>query len=95
MLHRVRFLYKINMHFSAGHPLPPYHDSKLTRLLQPIFTGQHNVVSICTVDMESATQDEIPTLDTFNFASRIKRIPISPKTCEVNITRNETIVYNR
>jgi hypothetical protein len=78
---------------SAGHPLPPYHDSKLTRLLQPIFTGHHNVVSICTVDMESAIQDEIPTLDTFNFASRIKRIPISPKTCEVN-DRSKWKIHN-
>lgn len=71
------------LHTSAGHPLPPYHDSKLTRLLQPTFMGMHQVVSICTVDMESASQDEIPTLDTLNFALRIKRIPVSPKTCEV------------
>lgn len=73
----------LNLTNSAGHPLPPYHDSKLTRLLQPSFMGQHNVVCICTVDMESASQDEIPTMDTLNFASRIKRISTSPKTCEI------------
>ncbi|CAO3610004.1 unnamed protein product [Mucor fragilis] len=78
---------------SAGHPLPPYHDSKLTRLLQPTFTGQHHIVSICTVDMESAVQDEIPTLDILSFASRIKRIPVSPKTCEVSDERSLLIKY--
>ncbi|OAD01726.1 hypothetical protein MUCCIDRAFT_82124 [Mucor lusitanicus CBS 277.49] len=78
---------------SAGHPLPPYHDSKLTRLLQPTFMGQHHVVSICTVDMESASQDEIPTLDILSFASRIKRIPVSPKTCEVSDERSLLIKY--
>lgn len=78
---------------SAGHPLPPFHDSKLTRLLQPMFTGQHNVVCICTVDMEAAAQDEIPTLDTLNFASRIKRIPTSPKTCDVSEDRSLLVRY--
>ncbi|KAK4510161.1 uncharacterized protein ATC70_006333 [Mucor velutinosus] len=78
---------------SAGHPLPPYHDSKLTRLLQPTFMGQHHVVSICTVDMESASQDEIPTLDILSFASRIKRIPVSPKTCEISDERSLLIKY--
>ncbi|GAN03005.1 hypothetical protein MAM1_0032d02455 [Mucor ambiguus] len=79
---------------SAGHPLPPYHDSKLTRLLQPAFMGQHHVVSICTVDMESASQDEIPTLDILSFASRIKRIPVSPKPCEVSDERSLLIKYS-
>ncbi|KAL7308424.1 Kinesin-like protein kip2 [Mucor circinelloides] len=78
---------------SAGHPLPPYHDSKLTRLLQPTFMGQHHVVSICTVDMESASQDEIPTLDILSFASRIRRIPVSPKTCEVSDERSLLVKY--
>ncbi|KAL9548658.1 hypothetical protein MBANPS3_005578 [Mucor bainieri] len=78
---------------SAGHPLPPYYDSKLTRLLQPTFMGQHHVVSICTVDMESASQDEIPTLDILSFASRIKRIPVSPKACEVSDERSLLIKY--
>ncbi|KAG2195845.1 hypothetical protein INT47_012386 [Mucor saturninus] len=73
---------------TAGHPLPPYHDSKLTRLLQPSFMGQHNVVCICTVDMDSASQDEIPTFETLNFASRIKRIPTSPKVCEISEDRS-------
>ncbi|EPB90498.1 hypothetical protein HMPREF1544_02707 [Mucor circinelloides 1006PhL] len=78
---------------SAGHPLPPYHDSKLTRLLQPTFMGQHHVVSICTVDMEFASQDEIPTLDILSFASRIRRIPVSPKTCEVSDERSLLVKY--
>ncbi|CEP11919.1 hypothetical protein [Parasitella parasitica] len=78
---------------SSRHPLPPYHDSKLTRLLQPSFMGHHQVVSICTIDMESAVQDEIPTLDILNFASRIKRIPVDPKTCEVSDDRSLLIKY--
>lgn len=45
--------------------------------------GQNNVVCICTVDMESASQDEIPAMDTLNFASRIKKIPTSPKICDI------------
>jgi hypothetical protein len=78
---------------SAGYPLPPYHDSKLTRLLQPSFTGQSNVVCLCTMDMEAAIQDEIPALDTLNFASRIKRIPITPKTCEISEDRSLLVRY--
>lgn len=84
----------LNLINSAGHPLPPYHDSKLTRLLQPIFMGQHNVVCICTLDMESASQDEIPTMDTLNFASRIKRIPTSPKTCEIAEDKSTLAKYS-
>lgn len=74
--------------FSAGHPLPPYHDSKLTRLLQPTFQGQHYLVNICTVDLVSASQDEMPTLDTFNFAARIRKISVSPKLCDVSNAAN-------
>lgn len=55
--------------------------------------GQHNVVSICTVDMESASQDEIPTLDILNFAYRIQRIPVSPKQCEVRMMKIYRILY--
>lgn len=55
--------------------------------------GQHNVVSICTVDMESASQDEIPTLDILSFASRIQRIPVSPKQCEVRMMKIYRILY--
>ncbi|KAI8992266.1 P-loop containing nucleoside triphosphate hydrolase protein [Pilobolus umbonatus] len=73
---------------SAGHPSPPYHDSKLTRLLQPMFLGHSNALCICTVDMEAAARDEIPTLDTFNFANRIRRIPVSPKVTELNEDRS-------
>lgn len=69
---------------SPGHPSPPYHDSKLTRLLQPMFTGHHNGLSICTVDMEASSRDEIPTLDTFNFAARIRKIGVSPKLTELS-----------
>jgi hypothetical protein len=43
------------------------------------------MVSICTVDMELAHQDEFPTLETLNFATRIKKIPLAPKTMEVRI----------
>lgn len=50
--------------------------------------GQHNVVCICTVDMESASQDEIPTFETLNFASRIKRIPTAAKICEISEDRS-------
>ncbi|KAI8090384.1 P-loop containing nucleoside triphosphate hydrolase protein [Thamnidium elegans] len=78
---------------SAGHPLPPYHDSKLTRLLQPSFMGQHNVVCICTVDMESAVQDEIPTLETLNFATRIRRIPAAPKICDISEDKSLLVRY--
>ncbi|KAI8644095.1 P-loop containing nucleoside triphosphate hydrolase protein [Parasitella parasitica] len=78
---------------SARHPLPPYHDSKLTRLLQPTFMGHHQVVSVCTIDMESAVQDEIPTLDILSFASRIKRIPVDPKICEISDDRSLLIKY--
>lgn len=55
--------------------------------------GQHDVVCICTVDMDSAIQDEIPTLETLNFASRIKRIPTSPKVCEVSEDRSLLVRY--
>jgi hypothetical protein len=55
--------------------------------------GQHNVVSICTVDMESASQDEIPTLDILSFAHRIQRIPVSPKQCEVRMIKIYQILY--
>ncbi|OBZ83395.1 Kinesin-related protein 11 [Choanephora cucurbitarum] len=78
---------------SIGHPSPPYHDSKLTRLLQPSFTGQHHVVSICTVDMKAAIEDEMPTLDTFNFAARIRRIPISPKVNEISEDKSLLVKY--
>ncbi|KAI8091322.1 kinesin motor domain-containing protein [Gilbertella persicaria] len=78
---------------SAGHPLPPYHDSKLTRLLQPMFMGQHHVVSVCTVNMKAAKQDDIPTLDTLLFATRIKRIPISPKLTEISEDKSLLVKY--
>lgn len=55
--------------------------------------GHHDVVCICTVDMDSAIQDEIPTLETLNFASRIKRIPTSPKVCEVSEDRSLLVRY--
>ncbi|KAI8372434.1 P-loop containing nucleoside triphosphate hydrolase protein [Blakeslea trispora] len=78
---------------SVGHPSPPFHDSKLTRLLQPSLTGQHLVVSICTVNMKAAMEDEMPTLDTLNFAARIRRIPVSPKISEISEDSSLLVKY--
>lgn len=44
--------------------------------------------------MESASQDEIPTLDTLNFASRIKKIPTSPKTFEISEDKSLLVRYS-
>lgn len=55
--------------------------------------GQHNVVCICTVDMESAVQDEIPTLETLNFATRIRRIPATPKICDISEEKSLLVRY--
>lgn len=55
--------------------------------------GQANVVCLCTIDLESASQDEIPTLETLNFASRIRRIPVSPKIGDISEDKSLLVRY--
>mmetsp|Transcript_28644 Transcript_28644/g.50943 ORF Transcript_28644/g.50943 Transcript_28644/m.50943 type:complete len:565 (+) Transcript_28644:2870-4564(+) len=50
----------------------PYRDSKLTRLLKPVLTGNSKVIVICNISPSSDSIDE--SLSTIKFAERAKKI---------------------
>ncbi|KAJ1551056.1 NADH-ubiquinone oxidoreductase chain 1 [Nowakowskiella sp. JEL0078] len=59
----------------------PFRDSKLTRILQSSLSGNSNISVICTVSPASNNWEE--TLNTFKFASRVKKVTVSAKANQV------------
>ena len=51
-----------------------YHDSKLTRILQPALSGNSIITTICAVDTKYEASTE--TLNTLIFASRAKSVSL-------------------
>ncbi|KAL0212255.1 hypothetical protein RCL1_005881 [Eukaryota sp. TZLM3-RCL] len=70
-------------------PHIPYRDSKLTRILQPIFSGHCRVAMICTVSQSKASSGE--SLSTLLFAERCAGVRIKPQFNEV-ITSDDPVV---
>ncbi|OAG33524.1 hypothetical protein NEIG_02037 [Nematocida sp. ERTm5] len=54
----------------------PYRDAKLTRLLQPSFSGSSKTVLICAISPTPSCIDE--TISTLSLASRARNIEIKP-----------------
>ncbi|CAO3635548.1 unnamed protein product [Cunninghamella blakesleeana] len=63
--------------------------SKLTRLLESTLTGQSNLLSICTI------QDQFHSQEFLKFASRLRKLLISPKLNEMVEDQSMLLQYRK